>query len=127
MVNLRSVVVPCAYRTTGRLPVQVDPAPVGTMSAADAVVGSLAPPTVSYFTSYMRTSQTGVPLSASNCWFAARFSSISRLDAVTVDKSPGGLCSKVPRDGVAATPPELSIPFLPPQATSMHAASSEDK
>jgi hypothetical protein len=48
ILKARSVVVPCAYNTIGRLPVQFAPSPVGTISAAEAVVGSLALPTVLY-------------------------------------------------------------------------------
>ena len=49
MLNARSVVVPCAYKTIGRAPVQLAPAPVGTINAADPVVASFAPPTVVYW------------------------------------------------------------------------------
>jgi hypothetical protein len=38
ILNARSVVVPCAYKTIGRAPVQTAPRPEGTISAPDAVV-----------------------------------------------------------------------------------------
>ena len=47
MSKARSVVVPCAYSTMGSGPPQAGALPAGTISAAEAVVASLAPPTVS--------------------------------------------------------------------------------
>ena len=114
MLKVRSVLVPCAYSTIGREPVQLAPAPIGTMSAADAVVGSSAPPTVSYSMWYIRMSHTGGPLSDSTCWFAAAaFSSASSAEVVTVDNSCGGVCNSAPRCGGPPFEPGC-IPLPPP-------------
>src|SRR5580692_7580048 len=72
----------------------------------------------------MRMSQTGAPLRLNNCWLAARLSCSRKLDVVNVDKSSGGLCNSVPRDGVAVGV-DIGIPsppLPPPQAASSSAA-----
>ena len=50
MSVLFSTEVPCAYSSTGRLPLQVLPLPDGTMMAVLASVSSRAEPTVWYLT-----------------------------------------------------------------------------
>src|ERR1035441_3655790 len=71
--------------------------------------------------SYMRMSHTGAPLKVRSCRLDATLSSSSRLEAVSVERTLGGLCSRVPRGGVAGLPrSELPLPLPPPP----HAASS---
>jgi hypothetical protein len=48
MLKFLSVFVPCAYSNTGRAPLHPASVPVETIKAPEAVVGSEAPPTVSY-------------------------------------------------------------------------------
>ncbi len=124
MSNARSVVVPWAYSTMGRVPRQCGSPPSGTISAPDAEVASFAPPTVAYRMRCTAMSHSGVPLTARNCWLVNAVSASSKAGAVTVDTSSGGLCSNWPRVGFATTAPEPGS--LPPHAASASAVRSKD-
>jgi len=95
--NARSVVVPCAYKRIGRLPVQFAPKTGGAPSmlrmpwsvhwrrhraVLDVIGENVA---------------TGGPLSDSNCRLAEVLSSSSKSEAFSVDSRSGGLCNSVPR------------------------------
>src|ERR1700679_2314831 len=61
----------------------------------------------------MSTSHTGVPLTVSSKRLEATFSSVSKEDAVSVDRSCVGLCSSVPRAGTLVLVPTLVAPEAP--------------